>query len=242
MSDSSASRAATLLGMFAKHWEPGKVKTRLAATLGESHAAMFHALCVATLADRLASVGDRRVLAFAPAQAEQAFRCVARDRWEVVPQSEGDLGSRMQAFFATALAGAERVVLIGSDSPDLPREYIAGAFDALETRDVVLGPAGDGGYYLLGAARRVPPLFDGIAWSSPQVWPQTIARLEAAGIAWHELPPWHDVDDEAGLTDLASRLATGAATRPATMPRWPPSRPRSATLQRNCLARRSKAG
>jgi glycosyltransferase A (GT-A) superfamily protein (DUF2064 family) len=113
----------------------------------------------------------------------------------------------MQSFFCQALKQVERVVLIGSDSPDLPAEYVAAALDALHSSDVVLGPAADGGYYLVGVARRVPPIFDGIAWSTPAVWPQTIELLKSSTIAWHELPGWYDVDDQQSLSALLLSLS-----------------------------------
>lgn len=206
--------ATTLLGMFAKHWQPGKVKTRLAATLGQSHAAMVHALFVCALVERLRSAGQRRILAYAPAASEKAFGCLVKGRWELAAQADGDLGERMERFFADALQSAERVVLIGSDSPDLPLAYLDEAFAALQTGDVVLGPTTDGGYYLIGVARRLPPIFRGIDWSAPGLWPQMTGRLQAAGIAWHELPPWYDVEDEAGLQALAQRLAEADLIEP----------------------------
>src|SRR4029453_10402983 len=110
------------------------------------------------------------MVAFWPPEAQGCFAGVVQGRWELVPQTDGDLGKRMQTFFVTALGRAERVVLIGSDSPDLPREVLPQAFDALASHDVVLGPAADGGYYLLGIARRIPAIFEGIAWSSRDVW------------------------------------------------------------------------
>jgi rSAM/selenodomain-associated transferase 1 len=215
MTTSPRPRAKTLLGIFAKHWEPGQVKTRLARTIGESHAATLHALFVATLIERLSAAGERRVVVFWPPEAQACFAGVVQDRWELLPQAEGDLGQRMQAFFVAGLAWAERVVLIGSDSPDLPLDTLSQAFEALRDRDVVLGPAADGGYYLLGITRRLPPVFKGIAWSSSDVWAQTTARLNAAGIRWHELPPWYDVDEPADLAVLRKRLPAAAAIDPA---------------------------
>ena len=196
----------TCLVMLAKHWQPGKVKTRLAGTLGQSHAAMVHALFVCALVERLQSAADRRILAYTPAAAERAFAGVVKGRWELAPQAEGDLGLRMERLLEAGLAVAARVVVIGSDSPDLPRQYLDEAFAALASRQVVLSPSFDGGYYLVGAAGRVPPIFRGIDWSTPQVWQQTVARLAEAGIAWHELPGWYDVDDGTALQALAQRL------------------------------------
>ncbi|MCI0359209.1 MAG: TIGR04282 family arsenosugar biosynthesis glycosyltransferase [Planctomycetaceae bacterium] len=214
MTASPHERAQTLLGVFAKHWEPGKVKTRLAQSIGESHAATLHALFVGTLIERFSQAGQRRMVAFWPPEAQGCFAGVVRDRWELVAQTSGDLGQRMQAFFVAALARAERIVVIGSDSPDLPVDMVQQAFDALANHDVVLGPAADGGYYLLGITRRIPPIFKGIAWSSCDVWSQTTARLKAAGIAWHSLPAWYDVDEPADLAALRQRLPAAAASDP----------------------------
>ncbi len=205
-------RANSLLGIFAKHWEPGKVKTRLARTIGESHAATLQALFVAALIERLAKVGDRRMIAYWPPESRASFAAAVQDRFELLPQAKGDLGERMQAFFVAALARAERVVLIGSDSPDVPLATLAQAIDALAEHNIVLGPAADGGYYLIGLARRLPSIFQGVAWGSRDVWQQTTARLKAAGLGWHELPPWYDVDELADLAALRKRLPAAAAT------------------------------
>jgi uncharacterized protein len=214
LSDTLPDRVSSLLGMFAKHWQPGKVKTRLARTLGESHAAMVHAFFVCALVERLQTAAGRRVLAFSPAAAEQAMGSIVKGRWELAVQADGDLGQRMELFFERALQSAERVVLIGSDSPDLPRAWLDEAFTALQTTDLVLGPSHDGGYYLVGIARRLPPIFSGIPWSTPAVWSQTTSRLQAAGTPWHELPAWYDVDDEPGLQALARRLAAADPIEP----------------------------
>ena len=90
--------------------------------------------------------------------------------------------------------GAEAVVLVGTDSPTLPLAFIEQAFHELERADVVLGPATDGGYYLVGCALRLPPIFDGIAWSSSHVLAETVSRLTDPSWRLALLPPWYDVD------------------------------------------------
>ena len=101
----------------------------------------------------------------------------------------------MQQYFVDALAhGARRVVLLGSDSPTLPLDYIERAWASLDDHPVVLGPTQDGGYYLIGIRDEVPPIFDHIAWSTPQVWDQTVSRLHQSQIPFAELPGWYDVD------------------------------------------------
>lgn len=195
------------LGMFAKFWTPGEVKTRLAADVGLEPAARLHQAFLQTLVERFAHAGDRRTLVFSPANKLGEFRTLRAASWRFEPQGEGDLGRRMQAYFEAAFAaGAERVVLIGSDSPTLPSGFVESAFDMLERRPVVLGPAADGGYYLVGAAGQPPPIFEGMAWSQPTVFAETITKLEAARLEYATLPGWYDVDAIEDLRRLHEEL------------------------------------
>src|SRR5262249_8525270 len=105
------------------------------------------------------------------------------------------LGARLAGFVADEIrAGADSVVLVGTDSPTLPVAFVERAFQELDRSNVVLGPATDGGYYLVGCARRVPPIFDGVTCGGPHVLAERVARL--AGPSWRlaVLPPWYDVD------------------------------------------------
>jgi hypothetical protein len=152
-------------------------------------------------------VADRRILCFAPKQRQVAFDELAEPVWTALPQSDGDLGNRMSSFFDDAFqSGADRVVLIGSDSPTLPIEYITRTFEMLAQDDVVLGPTPDGGYYLIGARGATPPVFEGVAWSTPDVFAQTIERLRAASLTYEQLPSWYDVDERADLIRLRDEL------------------------------------
>ena len=220
--------------MFAKHWQPGTVKTRLSASIGNEAAAALHRHFVQTLLDRLQYIADRHILCFTPADSADSFRQLNLGCWTLEPQAAGDLGSRMQHYFSAALpafplplplgegrgeglatnnAPPHRTVLIGSDSPDLPLEYLAEAFDKLRDFPVVLGPTDDGGYYLIGLSQTVPPIFGNIPWSTPEVWSQTVARLTSAKIHYHTLPQWYDVDDLAGLHRLHDSLPPNDALR-----------------------------
>ena len=125
------------------------------------------------------------------------------DLW---PQPSGDLGQKLSAWFDFACATDDRVLVIGSDSPALPLEFIEQAVQELDTSDCIIGPALDGGYYLLGLKCPHPRLFEGIDWSSPQVLEQTRARAAELRLRVAELPPWNDVDEFADLAVLQSQL------------------------------------
>jgi rSAM/selenodomain-associated transferase 1 len=182
-----------VLGLFAKWPAPGAVKTRLTADPARA-AAVARAFLDDTVA-RLTALPCRRVLAFAPDAAGADFAELAAGRFDLVPQGDGDLGCRMKRFVADRLSeGAERVVLVGADCPTLPVEYVESAFTELATAEVVLGPAADGGYYLLGCARRVPPVFDGVPWGTADVLRATVARLAGHPGRLALLPIWYDVD------------------------------------------------
>jgi rSAM/selenodomain-associated transferase 1 len=183
------------LAVFAKEPVPGQVKTRLAAETDPAWAAAVADAFLRDLVERLAAVDAERMLAYAPAGAEGYFAALAADHFSLWPQGPGDLGQRMHRLVNARLqAGAEAIVVLGSDSPTLPTSFIEEAYRQLARADVVLGPAADGGYYLVGCARRVPPVFEGIAWGTSRVLLDSVRRL--AGTAWRlaVLPPWYDVD------------------------------------------------
>jgi uncharacterized protein len=197
-----------VLGIFAKQPLPGTVKTRLARETSPAWAAQVAAALLADVLARLAQLPARRVIAFAPAAARAWFESAAQGGCELEPQTDGDLGQRLRAFFQSQLAQrAEATVVIGTDSPTLPVAFIEEAFEQLQTADLVLGPAGDGGYYLIGSGRRLPPVFDGIAWSSPTVLGETVRRLADASWRLALLPPWYDVDTLADWRMLCGHIA-----------------------------------
>jgi len=186
---------ARILALFAKQPRVGSVKTRLAAASSANLAALFAEAFLLDLLDRFATTAAERFLVFTPADAEEYFGNIAAGRYRICPQTTGDLGARLASFIQDHLrTGRERIVILGTDSPTLPPPIVEQAFEALNTADVVLGPALDGGYYLLGCTRKPPPIFAGVAWSGPRVLADTIALL--ADPAWRVglLPPWYDVD------------------------------------------------
>lgn len=208
---------ARVLGLFAKQPLAGAVKTRLAAATSAEWAARVAAAFLYDTVERLAGIAARRVLAFSPDDGRAYFAEVVGDGFELMSQGAGDLGQRMTRFFSSQIAaGARATVLLGTDSPTLPLQLVEQAFAELAQADLVLGPATDGGYYLIGCGPRLPPIFDGVIWSSPSVLADTIARL--ADPSWRVglLPPWYDVDTWEDWQMLCGHVAalerSGSAT------------------------------
>lgn len=174
-----------LLIVYANRPLPRSAKTRLGASIGMEQAAGVYArLLYSYLLDIVCfSPQDMSVVLSVASQEDVHYFVRAFPEFEVRAQVEGSLGKRMEASFARAFAaGAEAVVLTGSDIPGLRFPVVRAAFHALETGPVVIGPARDGGYYLIGMRTPGAPLFERIAWSSAHVLAQTVALAEALGL------------------------------------------------------------
>ncbi|WP_339910430.1 TIGR04282 family arsenosugar biosynthesis glycosyltransferase [Symmachiella dynata] len=195
------------LGIFVKQPTAGRVKTRLARDIGDENAAALYDAFIAVVTQRFAATGDQRSLCYAPAEATPYFEQLAGADYQLWQQPEGDLGVRLHGFFAEHLVAAEdRVIVIGSDSPTLPEEYIERGFELLNEADCVVGPAADGGYYLIGMQGRLLPVFAGIAWSGATVLDQTVSRIVDAGATLAMLPVWYDVDTAEDLRLLRGHV------------------------------------
>jgi rSAM/selenodomain-associated transferase 1 len=199
------------LAIMAKRPRAGEVKTRLCPPLTSEEAARL-AHCF--LLDKLDQVrrlpGVARFVAFSPSDAEAFFGNQIGDGFSLLPQRGNDLGERLANLSERLLGGGfAAALIIGADSPTLPDAVIHEAHEALAVgmADVVLGPADDGGYYLIGLRRPGPFLFQGIAWGTDAVLSQTLARAGMARLRTHLLPAWYDVDVEADLHRLARDLA-----------------------------------
>jgi rSAM/selenodomain-associated transferase 1 len=183
--------------VFVKAPRPGTVKTRIAQTAGAERACAIYRDLVATVLQRIFSIRGTQ-LRFAPDDAEEEIKPWLRDDWIAAPQGAGDLGERLQRAFAESFAaGAERVVIIGSDCPEAAAKDVRNAWKELKSHDVVIGPAVDGGYWLIGLREPRPELFRAIAWSSDQVLGQTLAQASALGLRVQLLRMLDDIDTEA---------------------------------------------
>ncbi len=182
--------------VFAKDPQPGQVKTRLFGRFTPDEAAgLYRAFISDTLTKARTIHAGAHILCYTPSTAEASLREVAGPDWNLVPQSDADLGSRMSTALRQSLeTGAHRVILIGTDIPSLPSAHLTSAFDALDHHDVVLGPSTDGGYYLVGVTDDHPSIFEDIEWSTHHVFAQTVERVQTAGLKLDLIPPWYDVD------------------------------------------------
>ena len=186
-----------LLIVFLKAPRLGTVKTRLAATMGAPAAGAACRRLVETLLQRLSSL-EYVELRFAPDDSASEIKPWARPSWRLAAQGEGDLGCRLDRAAREAFASeTRRVVIIGSDCPEVTAADVRAAWTALHTYDVVLGPATDGGYWLIGLRAPRPDLFEGISWSTSAVLNETLVRASIAGLTVHILRELSDVDTEA---------------------------------------------
>ncbi len=214
-----SSAGARRLLVFARDPRPGTVKTRLIPALGAAGAtAIYRRLLEDTLGSAAQVRAEGKEL-WADRLGEDSPLpgLAAAHRMAIRLQAGADLGARMQLALRRALVRARCAVLIGSDCPGYSAAYLEAAFAALDRHDAVLGPAGDGGYVLIGLRRCAAGLFDGIPWGDAQVAAATRERLRVLGWTWHELATLADVDRPADLWRFPHLAALAPGARePAT--------------------------
>lgn len=181
--------------IFVKVPTPGKVKTRLAASVGPDEACRIYRGLVEDLLHRMSRLAQVE-LRVAPAAEVESCRDWCAPGWRLRGQADGNLGNRLLEACTTAFSeGVERVILIGSDCPYLTLSDIEAAETSLAENDVVLGPAVDGGYWLIGMNRLIPALFESIDWSTHQVLQQTRNQADSVCARVGLIRVLEDVDD-----------------------------------------------
>lgn len=211
MPKTSAGRSAAAVVIFARAPQLGRVKTRLVPPLTARLALALHSACLQATAALVASLPPSiHKYLYLTGGTSHGLRVPGG--FSVRQQQGRDLGARLKRMFAELFgAGYERVVVIGSDSPTLPRRRLLEALAGLRRRDVVLGPTEDGGYYLLGCRRAsspnnprksLPDVFHGIPWGTAKTFARTVERLRSEGIRYRVLLRWYDVDRPADLKRL----------------------------------------
>ena len=200
--------------VVAKRPTPGQTKTRLTPPLTPEQAAQLYESFLRDTLDLIRRApGVRPILAYLPEDEEDYFHALAPD-FELLPQTGGDLGARLDNALSYCLNdGFQQAVIMDSDSPTLPAEYLAQAFTALDTADTVLGPCDDGGYYLIGLKRPTPRLLREVKMSTPTVTRDTLALAAQEKLSVAQLPLWYDVDTVAELERLHTELRTLSGDR-----------------------------
>lgn len=209
------------LAVMVRHPEQGKVKTRLAQSYGDPFAAELYGCFVDDLLEALEPGSYHLELFFTPVEREMEIRKRFGVRFCFTSQQGEGLGDRMEKAFRSCFAkGFATAILIGSDLPDLTAEVIEEAFAALEGGDdTVVGPAFDGGYYLIGFRSETfdPAVFSGMGWGENSVFKKTVDHLHARGDRVRLMPAWRDIDTAEDLAALQARHGDTAFGHSRTM-------------------------
>ena len=180
--------------VFVRAPELGKVKTRLAKAIGDQRALAAYEEMLGRLFVNLQAVAQVE-LRCTPDDASASLRAWLQPGWQLEPQRAGDLGEKLtRAFDESFKKGFQRVVIIGSDAPEVTRQDVELAWHHLADHEVVLGPAKDGGYWLIGLHKEHPELFEDISWSTDAVLEETLLRARTAGLKVRRLRQLSDVD------------------------------------------------
>lgn len=216
------SEGVCAVAIMAKASVAGAVKTRLVPPLTQEEAAAFNTCCLSDIAANIIAAAEvepiQAFAAYSPAGSEAFFAALLPGRLQLLPPKEPTIGrSLFHAAHDLLAAGYGAVCLVNADSPTLPTRVLIEAVRYLRQPgdQLVLGPAADGGYYLIGLKRFHGRVFEDIDWSTERVCRQTIARAEEIGLAVAMLPEWYDVDDDEALALLVRELFFGShATTP----------------------------
>lgn len=206
-----SSKPNTIL-VFTKGTNFGQVKTRLRPFLNNVQSMALH---LAFLEDTLENVKSLNIDGYLYVVGKTDFHF--KNSFPIFEQNGVDLGSRLLNAFEIQFKRYDRIVVIGTDSPDLPTEQIQEAFLALNDHDAVIGPTDDGGYYLLGLSKMIPAVFENIPWSTKKVFQKTLDQLH--GYSVHILKKHYDVDVIEDLLQLKKNLEKDKSLAPHTQ-KW----------------------
>jgi rSAM/selenodomain-associated transferase 1 len=196
---------------FVKYPEKGKVKSRLAVGIGDDSAVRVYKNIVDQMLSTLKKGTFPLYICFFPNNAQTPIRNWLGREYRYMPQNGKDLGERMKNGFIDGFAlGYKRIVLIGSDIPDLPMRHIEEAFESLKKMDAAIGPAYDGGYYLIGFKDMAffPQVFEGIAWGTKNVFGETMKKFKRSRRVVYTLPYQRDIDTAEDLKRLKDELSS----------------------------------
>lgn len=193
--------------VFAKEPEKGRVKTRLGKCFPNAQLLNLYKAFLKDTLDTAEKVDcEEKILAYSASGEPRYLKSISRN-FKFYAQRGRNLGKRMHnAFMYTKDKGAKKAVIIGSDSPDLSAGIINNAFQRLDKYDFVLGPSYDGGYYLIGLKKPEPCIFEGIRWSTPDVFEDTVKKARKMNKKIFVLKKWYDIDNLKSLGRLVCEL------------------------------------
>jgi len=183
--------------LFVKYPEKGKVKTRLARDIGQDSALILYKIFVLDILEKLSACAYNLIIYYYPLKDDKSVRKWLGDGYFYAPQNGETLGERMKNAFERIFSeGFSRVVIIGSDIPDISVELMNEAFTELDKHDAVIGPSYDGGYYLIGLKKEkfLPEIFKGIEWSTEKVFNDTMRIFRKNRYNVYLLPELQDID------------------------------------------------
>jgi hypothetical protein len=206
-----------ILVIMAKAPRPGSVKTRLAKSLSAQAVTELYGCLLNDTIALTQSLDSVEVAIMCPESDVEDLGRAAGGAVRVVPQIGNGLAAGLTSVFAHfAGAGRSRIVAFNSDSPHLPASVLESAFDVLETRDLVVGPTHDGGYYLVGARASHPDLFTSDGMGTATALEALLARARALRLSVHLTDPFYDIDEPADLSRLAADLQRTPGKAPRT--------------------------
>jgi rSAM/selenodomain-associated transferase 1 len=200
--------AESIILLFIKAPVRGRVKSRLAAAIGEETTLELYKNFILDIVDTVKKTGYPFRICYYPPEAGSEVSSWLAGHYRLMPQQGNDLGERMEnAFIRCFSEGFERAILIGSDLPDLAPAVLREAMASLAEHDVVIGPASDGGYYLIGFHKHtpMPRMFHGMPWSTGTLFQETMAILKNSALSIAQAPKWNDVDTVEDLRTLCTR-------------------------------------
>lgn len=189
--------------IMAKVPRAGNVKTRLQPFLSAEQCVSLSEAFLEDAIEKAKKSTDILIIAFSPAEEREYFDKFSDENLILIEQNGADLGEKMfNAFDFAFQKNLDSVVMIGTDSPTFPDDYLKQAFEFLHTSDAVLGKTEDGGFYLIGLRKLDECIFNNVEWSSPQTFHQTVQNLEKLQFSLQELPIWYDIDEPQDLEKL----------------------------------------
>jgi len=195
----------------------GTVKTRLQPFLSAEQSATLAECFLRDAVSKAKSLSNELIIAYTPVEKRDVLLTTLPNEQIFIEQKGANLGGKMFHAFEFAFSqNSDAVVMIGTDSPTFPAQFITQAFEMLSETDAVLGETADGGFYLIGLQKLEKEIFEAVEWSSPKTFNQTVQNIENLGLKFSLLPNWYDIDMPDDLKRLKKDLSKNPSIAPKT--------------------------